>query len=87
MLGSTYIKQLAGNPDLKTIPAENLLKAAVPLLKKARANYLILLAQTTHKEAIDLAKKYPDFDLVICAGRRRRAAKRGRGDRARAARN
>ena len=38
----------------------------MPLLK-SRANYLVLLAQTTRKEAIELAKKYPDFDLVICS--------------------
>ena len=38
----------------------------MPLLKK-RANYLVLLAHTTRKEAIELAKKYPDFDLVVCS--------------------
>jgi len=58
--------QLAGNPNLKMDDPEKLLNAAVPLLK-TRADYLVLLAQTTHKEAIDLANKYPDFDLVICA--------------------
>ncbi len=69
------------------IAPEKLLNAAVPLLKKARANYLILLAQTTHKEAIDLAKKYPEFDLVICSDGGAEPPRRGRGDRARAARN
>ena len=77
---SLHGKQLAGNPDLKMIDPEKLLNAAVPLLKKARANYLILLAHTTRKEAIDLADKYPDFDLVICSDGRRRAAGPGRGD-------
>jgi hypothetical protein len=59
--------QLAGNPNLKTIAPEALLSAAVPLLKP-RCNYLVLLAHTTQKEAIDLAKMFPDFDLVICSG-------------------
>ena len=49
-------------------PPEKLLNAAVPLLK-TRANYLILLAHATRKEAIELGKKYPDFNLVICSGR------------------
>ncbi|MGA2258700.1 MAG: multiheme c-type cytochrome, partial [Thermoguttaceae bacterium] len=66
VLGKSYMAQLAGNTDLKTMDPEKLLDQAVPLLK-TRANYLILLAQTTHKEAIDLAHKYPDFDLVICS--------------------
>ena len=79
VLGKTYMAQLAGNPDLKMIDPEKLLSAAVPLLKK-RANYLVLLAQTTRKEAIDLANKYPDFDLVICSDAACRAAGPGRGD-------
>ncbi len=66
VLGKTGTAQLAGNPSLKMDSPEMLLKAAVPLLK-SRANYLVLLAQTTYKEAKDLAKKYPDFDLVICS--------------------
>ena len=66
VLGKTYMAQLAGNTDLKMIDPEKLLNAAVPLLK-TRANYLVLLAHTTRKEAIELAKKYPDFDLVICS--------------------
>ena len=59
--------KLAGNTDLTMIDPEKLLDEAAVLLLKARANYLILLAQTTREEAIDLAKKYPDFDLVVCA--------------------
>ena len=66
VVGKTYLAQLAGNPDLKTIEPEKLLDAAVPLLKR-RADYLVLLAQTTRKEAIELGKRYPDFNLVICS--------------------
>ena len=67
VVGSSSLQQLAGNTDLKTIPAEKLLNAAVPLLKKSKANYLVLLANSTREEAIDLARKYPDFDLVVCS--------------------
>jgi hypothetical protein len=67
VLGKTFMAQLAGNPDLTMVPPEKLLNLAVPLLKP-RANYLILLAHTTRKEAIELGKMYPDFNLVICSG-------------------
>ncbi len=66
VLGKTYMEQLAGNTDLKMNNPEKLLDAAVPLLK-SRANYLVLLAHTTGKEAIELANKYPDFNLVVCS--------------------
>ena len=67
VVGKTYLAQLAGNTDLKTLEPEKLLGAAVPLLKTAKANYLVLLAHSTRKEAIELAKKFPEFDLVICS--------------------
>ncbi len=66
VLGKTYLEKLAGNINLKTLEPERLLNEAVPLLK-SRANYLVLLAQTTRKEAFELGDKYPDFDLVICS--------------------
>ena len=67
VLGKTDMAKLAGNNNLVMIDPEKLLDEALPLLKKAKANYLILLAQTTRAEAIALAKKYPDFDLVVCS--------------------
>jgi len=66
VLGNTYRGQLANNPDLTFSSPESLLDQAVPVLKK-RANFLILLAQTTRQEAIALANKYTDFNLVICS--------------------
>ena len=66
VLGKTYHGAIGGQPRSEDDRSREALKAAVPLLK-SRANYLVLLAQTTHKEAIDLAKKYPDFDLVVCS--------------------
>jgi hypothetical protein len=66
VLGKTYSGPLAHNADLKIISPEKLLDQAVPLLK-TRANYLVLLAQADHKEAVELAQKYPDFNLVVCS--------------------
>jgi hypothetical protein len=66
VVGKTYIDKLKGNPDLKIEDPEKLLDEAVPMLK-ARANYLILLAHAKRSEAIELGKKYPDFNLVVCS--------------------
>jgi hypothetical protein len=66
VLGNTYQQKLAGNSNLKMASAEKLLDEAVPMLKK-RAGYLVLLAHSTHGEAIALGKKYPDFNLVVCS--------------------
>jgi hypothetical protein len=66
VLGKTYSAILAGNANLKIEDPEKLLNQAVPLLK-SKANYLILLANATHQEAVALAQKYPDFNLVVCS--------------------
>jgi hypothetical protein len=66
VLGKTYSARLAGNTDLKMISPEKLLDKAVPMLKKS-ANYLVLLAHTEKKEAVELAQRYPDFNLVVCS--------------------
>lgn len=67
VLGKAEMAQLADMANLKLLPAETSLSEIVPQLKK-RANYLVLLAHATRDEAVDLAKKYPDFDLVVCSG-------------------
>jgi hypothetical protein len=66
ILGKTYRAQLAGNTNLKMVESEQLLDEAVPLLKK-RADFLVLLAHATRDETLALAKKYPDFNLVVCS--------------------
>jgi len=67
VLGKKYQDKLAGNPNLKMISAGHLLDEAMPLLK-SRAGYLVLLAHATRDEAVELGKKYPDFNLIVCAG-------------------
>ncbi len=66
ILGDTYRQKLAANDNLKMISADKLLNQAVPLLKK-QANFMVLLAHATHDEAIELGKKYPAFNLVVCS--------------------
>ena len=79
VLGKTYMAQLANNPDLKMIDPVKLLDQAVPLLK-ARANYLILLAHATRKEATRPGQQVSRFRSRGLLRRQRRAAERARGD-------
>ena len=57
----------ARNDEIETIDPATALAAVVGDLKR-RADYLILLAHCGKDEAIELAEKFPDFDLVITAG-------------------
>ncbi len=66
IVGKTYQQQLAGNTNLVMIDADKLLAEAVPMLK-TRSDYLVLLANATHEEAVALGKKYPDFNLIVCS--------------------
>ncbi|MCH8923002.1 MAG: hypothetical protein IIA67_07630 [Planctomycetes bacterium] len=55
--------------DLVTFqPPEEALKEVLPKLKAASCDKLILLVHAPLKEATELAKKLPDFDLVVAAG-------------------
>ncbi len=55
------------NPGLKLVDPETALKQIVPKLKQ-KCNLLILLAHASMEETLDLARKFPDFDLVVTAG-------------------
>ena len=71
ILGKTYQAALAGNTESGDgrRRAKAAGRMAVPMPKKAkkRANSMVLLAHAKHDEAIALAKKYPDFNLVVCS--------------------
>lgn len=56
------------NPDIELAPAGKALTKVMPELKKSGCDYLVLLAHATVKESEDLAKKFPDFDVVVTAG-------------------
>ncbi len=66
VLGKQFQKEIH-NDEIEMIDPEVALAKVVPDLKK-RADYLILLAHATMEESIELARKFPDFDLVITAG-------------------
>ena len=66
ILGKKWQKEI-NNPDIELADPKVALAKLVPALK-ARCNLLILLAHATRVESIELAKQFPDFDVVVTAG-------------------
>ncbi|HEY1067503.1 MAG TPA: hypothetical protein VGE52_15380, partial [Pirellulales bacterium] len=66
VLGDEYAKQL-NNSDLVLTPAA---EALAPIVKelKAKADFLVLLSHAPRDESLALAKKFPDFNVVVTAG-------------------
>ncbi|HYW79283.1 MAG TPA: multiheme c-type cytochrome, partial [Thermoguttaceae bacterium] len=57
-------RQEIRNDEIETIDPVTALTTVVPDLK-SRSDYLILLAHSSRDEAIELAKKFPDFHLIV----------------------
>ena len=69
ILGKQYQKEIdTPDPvaDIEMSDPETALKKIVPELKR-KADYLVLLANATQEEAIELAKKFPEFNVVVVA--------------------
>jgi Cytochrome c554 and c-prime len=56
------------NADVKILDPIESLKQAVPKLKAAGCEYLVVLAHASIEESIAVAKAVPEFDLVVTAG-------------------
>jgi hypothetical protein len=65
VLGTQYQKEI-NNSDLEMLDPAAALAKVVPELKR-KADYLVLLANTTHAEAIELARKFPEFNAIVVA--------------------
>ncbi len=66
VLGDEYQKTI-NNPDVVLKPAAESLKEAVEELKQHKLDRCILLANATLEESQDLAKKFPQFNIVVTA--------------------
>jgi len=66
VLGKSFQRGI-NNPDLEMVAPEKGLETVVPALKQ-QADLLVLLAHASMEETLDLAAKFPDFDLVVTAG-------------------
>lgn len=65
VLGTQYQKEI-NNSDLEMIDPAVALQKIVPELKQ-KADYLVLLANTTRAEAVELSKKFPEFNTIVVA--------------------
>jgi hypothetical protein len=66
VLGKQWQKQI-NNDEIEFADPEEALREIVPELKK-QSNYLVLLAHATLEESIELAKQFPEFNMVVTAG-------------------
>jgi len=56
------------NQDIQMQPADDAISAVMPKLQAANCDVLVLLAEATKDESIALAKKFPQFQIVVTAG-------------------
>jgi len=63
----TEFQRAINNPEIELADPEAALAKVLPDMKK-ESDLLILLAHATMKESIELAKRFPNFDLVVTAG-------------------
>ncbi|HTQ39162.1 MAG TPA: multiheme c-type cytochrome [Pirellulales bacterium] len=67
VLGDEQRSQV-NNQDLQFQPADKAIADGLPKLTAAKCDFLVLLASATQDESIALAKKYPQFQIVVSAG-------------------
>ena len=67
VLGSDHVKKVA-NADVTKMAPEKGLAAAIPKLKGARCDYIVVLSFASMNETKALAKKFQDIDLIVTAG-------------------
>jgi hypothetical protein len=58
----------APDPQITVKDPETVLPAAIAALKKEQPEFLVLLAHAERDEAIALAKKFPEFQIVVTSG-------------------
>lgn len=68
ILGTDEQRKLNPSDDIKWTPPSAALPAAMAKLKAARCDIHVLLAHASLEESRDLAKKFPEFHLVVTAG-------------------
>jgi hypothetical protein len=67
VLGDEERKKV-NNQDIQMQPAEKVIADVLPKLQAAKCDVLVLLAEATKDESLALAKKYPQFQIVVTAG-------------------
>jgi hypothetical protein len=72
VIGKGYREELqpvgGGHADYKIEDPEPALRKVVEKLKEEKADLLVLLSQSPEKESEELAKSFPEFNIVLTAG-------------------
>lgn len=63
VIGKQYQKEI-NNAEIELLDPDAALAKIVPELKQ-KSDYLVLLAHATLAESVELAKKFPDFNVVV----------------------
>lgn len=66
VLGDRFQREI-NNSEVQLLPAEKGLTEVLPKLK-AESDYLVLLAHATREESTALARRFPEFNVVVSAG-------------------
>jgi hypothetical protein len=70
IFGKTLVAALfgdAGDPNIKVKDPAQALPAAIAELKRQNAEVMVLLSHAERSESVELAKKFPDFQIVATA--------------------
>jgi hypothetical protein len=67
VIGDEY-RRAVNDADIKFKPADKALAEVLPKLQAAQCDFLVLLANATRAESEALAKKFPQFNVVVSAG-------------------
>ncbi len=67
VLGDSYLDRVASD-ELAIIPSLDALSTIWPKLEKASCDLYVLLAHASIQESQDLARNFPQFDVVVTAG-------------------
>jgi hypothetical protein len=68
ILGKTHQAEVSGNNEIEMIDPNTALKRVVPAFEKEPCRLLVLLAHASVEESKELAREFPQFQVVVTAG-------------------
>lgn len=68
LLGEEYFQSLEGMSDVTTQKIETALPPIIQTISEQDCDFTVLIANTSLENSRDLAKTYPNFDLLVCCG-------------------
>ncbi len=65
VLGNEHFEDLKNQDDLTLVDAKQALEKVVPQMRTQQCDLMVLVAQTSEEDGIELAKQFPVFDLLV----------------------